>query len=258
MKCCFSSVDENNYSRISVTIPPLSYCKYTAVTCTSLVTNCNIRVLNKKDYIVVTVGEVPPFIIYFDDYTNLNVESFAEILNDELQKRSIPLNVIIDNCNRYIFTSDYPFIINDISYNVKLLLGLYTKNDKDIAYGVLSSIMASTNEDYKYYLQIQSVGMFLSTPLLYLISNISDPSLRNATDNITSIQSCNTILRINNSFSPNIPIIANGDGSSSIIPSGCVSGAIFILVDANMKEIDLLNPMYITLTLTPVGNYDND
>ena len=71
-----------------------------------------------------------------------------------------------------------------------------------------------------------------------------------------NIQACNTILRINNSFSPNVPIVANGDGKTSIIPSGYVSGALFVLLDANMHQVDLLNPMYITLTLEPITEYD--
>ena len=76
-------------------------------------------------------------------------------------------------------------------------------------------------------------------------------------DDIVNIQSCNTVLRINNSFSPNIPIVAGGNGITSIVPSGSVSGAVFILVDANMHQIDLLNPMYITLILEPISGYDN-
>ena len=98
--------------------------------------------------------------------------------------------------------------------------------------------------------------MYLSTPVLNLVSNIGDPSLRDNSDDSVNIQSCNTVLRINNSFSPNVPIIAGGDGSSSIVPSGYVSGAVFILVDANMKQVDLLNPMYISLTLEPLSGYE--
>ena len=59
-----------------------------------------------------------------------------------------------------------------------------------------------------------------------------------------------------NSFSANIPIVAGGNNITSIIPSGYVSGAVFILVDANMHQVDLLNPMYITLTLEPLSGYE--
>ena len=125
--------------------------------------------------------------------------------------------------------------------------------DEDIR---AEKLKAEQISEKKFKLQINSVGMYLSTPVLNLVSNIGDPSLRNNSADSVNIQSCNTVLRINNSFSPNVPIIAGGDGSSSIVPSGYVSGAVFILVDANMKQVDLLNPMYISLTFEPLSGYE--
>ena len=72
MRCCFNSVDENNYSRISITIPPL-HSRYTAVKCDGFTANCNIRVLNNRDYLMMTIGGVPAT-VFFEDYTNLNAE----------------------------------------------------------------------------------------------------------------------------------------------------------------------------------------
>ena len=258
MRCCFNSVDENNYSRISVTIPPLNGCKYTSVRCDSFVANCNIRVLNRRDYLAMTVGD-KPFTLHFDDYTNLNAEVFADLLNTMLSEKfatsgsSHGVSVRVDNCNRIYFQSSSSFVINDLTYNVKLLLGLYSMKDEEIkAQKLVSEQVGET----LFKLQIKSVGMYLSTPVLNLVSNIGDVSLRNNSDDLCNLQSCNTVLRINNSFSPNVPIIAGGDGKSSIIPSGCVSGAVFILVDANMHQVDLLNPMYISLTLEAVNGYE--
>ena len=250
MRCCFNSVDENNYSKISVTIPPLNSCKFTAVSCDSFTCNCNIRVLNNRDYIMMTKGNTP-ITIYFDDYTNLNVEVFAELLNSKL-KEQYNISTGVDNCNRIYLVSDEEFYFNDISYNVKLLLGLYSYKDEEIKSGTIKSEQIS---EELHKLQIKSVGYFLSTPILNLVSNIGDPSLRNNSDDIVNIQSCNTVLRINNSFSPNIPIVAAGGGNPSIVPSGCVSGSVFILVDANMHQIDLLNPIYITLSLEPIPDF---
>ena len=252
MKCCFNSVDENNYSRISVTIPPLNGCRYTAIRCDSFTCNCNIRVLKHNDYLAMTKGN-NPFRIYFDDYTELKPEIFAELLNLKLQD-DYHITCSVDNCNRLYFTSDEMFNIDDVSYNVKLLLGLYSWKDEDIRAGKIHAEPLGNNG---YKLQINSVGMYLSTPVLNLVSNIGDSCFRNNSDDIVNIQSCNTVLRINNSFSPNIPIIAGGDGNASIIPSGFVSGAVFILVDANMRQVDLLNPMYITLTMEPLTKYEN-
>ena len=252
MRCCFNSVDENNYSRISVTIPTLSGCRFTAIKCDSFTCNCNIRVLNQRDYLMMTVGDVP-FSVYFEDYTNLNAETFAELLNQKLQNDH-GVTCSVDECNRLVMTSNSEFWFNDISYNVKLLLGVYSWKDEDIR---SEKLRAESDGRGGYRLQMKSVGMYLSTPVLNLVSNIGDACYRNNSDDLVNIQSCNTVLRINNSFSPNIPIIAGGDGTVSIVPSGSVSGAVFILVDANMRQVDLLNPMYITLTLEAVNGYEN-
>lgn len=252
MRCCFNSVDENNYSRISVTIPPLTGCKYTAVHCDSFTCNCNIRVLNHSDYIALTIGDEPKM-VYFDEYTNLNAETFAELLNKKFEDGGIGITCGVDNCNRLYLIAEQPFCLNDCTYNVKLLLGLYSIKDEDIRAGRITSEVTNDN---KHKLTINSVGYYLSTPILNLVSNIGDPTLRNNSDDIVNIQSCNTVLRINNSFSPTIPIVAGGNGIVSIIPSGYVSGAVFILVDANMRQVDLLNPMYITLVLEPLASYE--
>ena len=249
MKCCFNSVDETNYSRLSITIPPLGS-RYTAVRCDGFTANCNIRILNNRDYLMLTIGETP-LTLYFEDYTNLNAELFAELLNFKFGETGVKCSV--DNCNRLYFTASKMFWFNNMTYNVKLLLGLYSIKDEDIR---AEKIHAEQVSQELFKLQMNSVGMYLSTPVLNLVSNIGDPSLRNNSDDIVNIQSCNTVLRINNSFSSNVPIIASGDGSSSIVPSGYVSGAVFILVDANMKQVDLLNPMYISLTLEPLSGYD--
>ena len=193
-----------------------------------------------------TVGD-HPFIVYFEDYTNLSAETFAELLNSKLQE-SHGVVTRVDNCHRLYMTAPSSFKIDDVTYNVKLLLGLYSYKDEDIRAGKIRSEQI-TEDSHK--LQFNSVGYYLSTPILNLVSNIGDPQLRNSSDDIVNIQSCSTVLRINNSFSSNIPIIASSSGMSSIIPSGYVSGAVFILVDANMHQVDLLNPMYITLTLEP-------
>ena len=251
MRCCFNSVDEDNYSRISVTIPPLSSTKYTIVNCDSFICNCNIRILNHNDYLSITIGSTP-FTIHFEDFTKLDAESFAELLNLKMQD-SHGITCSVDNCNRLYFTASNYFLINDLTYNVKLLMGLYSYKDEEIRSGIISSEYIGQST---YKLSMKSVGYYLSTPILNLVSNIGDPSLRNNSDDIVNIQSCNTVLRINNSFSPNIPIVAAGNNYQSIVPSGFVSGAVFILVDANLHQVDLLNPMYITLTLEPVSGYD--
>lgn len=258
MRCCFNSVDEDNFSRLSITIPPLGS-RFTAVRCDGFTANCNIRVLTSRDRIAMTIDGNPVTVYFDDDFTNLNAETFAGLLHEKLNE-NYGVGCDVDNCNRIYFYSAHPFWLNSVTYNVKLLLGLYAVKDEDIRAEKIRAEHLLTQAEGEgedvYRLQMNAVGMFLSTPILNLVSNIGDPSLRNNTDDIVNVQSCNTVLRINNSFSPNVPIVAAGDGKSSIVPSGYVSGAVFILVDANMRQVDLLSPMYISLTLEPLNGYD--
>jgi hypothetical protein len=53
-------------------------------------------------------------------------------------------------------------------------------------------------------------------------------------------------MRINNSFSANFPIISNNAEFSTMVTSNSLSDVWFQLVDANMKPIKLLSPMYIS------------
>lgn len=239
----YNSVDEDNYSKISVTISPQSGCKMTRITCTSLTTNCHIRILNEHDSFSFTCND-KPHTVYFEDYTSLSAETFAELMNTRIEQYD--LRITVDHCNRFIFSSKYPFQIDGMTYNVKLLLGLYSKKDSEI--NNLIGELSNNN----YILKIKAVGFFLSTPILNLVCNFGDPIYHNTTDNIVDLQSCPSILRINNSFSPSVPIISTGDGTSTIIPSGYTSGSVFVLVDANNHQVDLLSPMYISLYIEPI------
>ena len=204
--------------------------------------------LNHNDYIELTCND-KPFKIHFDDYTNLNAEVFAELLSNQLEKTGI--SVEVDQCNRFVFTCAHRFVFNSMSYNVKLLLGLYSKKDDDIRAGNICGEYVGENG---YLLKINSVGFFLSTPILNLVSNIGESAYQNSTNDIMNLQSCPTVLRVNNSFSPSVPIISTGDGSSSVVPSGYISGSVFVLVDANNHQVDLLSPLYITLLLEPLSD----
>ena len=87
--------------------------------------------------------------------------------------------------------------------------------------------------------------MCLSTPILYLISNVGSLAFRNTENN--DLQSCIIVMRIVNTFVNGMPIIASNGEFSQTITSTDITGSSYILVDSNMHEIDLLNPMYITI-----------
>ncbi len=95
------------------------------------------------------------------------------------------------------------------------------------------------------------MGAYLSTPVLYLASNIGYNSFKNVTDTgyLTSMR---ILMKLNNSYSAYYPIYATNGDFIARVNSSDLSNTQFILIDANYKEITLLNPMYLTITVEPI------
>ena len=63
-------------------------------------------------------------------------------------------------------------------------------------------------------------------------------------------------MRINNAFSANFPIVDGNSDFETVIKSNDLSFVEFYLVDANLHEINLLCPLYLTIHVQPLP--DND
>ena len=99
------------------------------------------------------------------------------------------------------------------------------------------------------FIHMKSVGFYQSTPILYLISNVGAQCYQNR-DRTYFDQKI--VMRIYNSFSPNLPIVCNNAEFSTLVQSNSLSNVWFKLVDANFIEIRLLSPMYFTASGEPV------
>jgi hypothetical protein len=224
-----SSVDEDHYNRISTAIqgPLTKWCRLTA---TCLTTNCYIKVLREDDYIIIngTKYEIE------NDHTNMRIISFVTYM-----KAKTGLNWETDACQRISITGETELIINDWSYNVGLIMGLYNSTPP------IQSIDST--------IKIKSVGFTLSTPVLYLMSNLGFNSYKNTQNNFTSNR---ILMRLNNSYTSEQPIICTNGDFQTIVNSSDLSDIRFQLVDANFHEVELLSPMYICVSLEPVDDVE--
>ena len=123
------------------------------------------------------------------------------------------------------------FSVSDASYNMKLVIGLYN-----------TTLPVESSEDGVYV--VQSVGYTLSTPILYLLCNAGAEWYQATEEGCTSGR---IVMRLNNSYSANYPIIATNGEFTSVISSIDMTALEFKLVDANMHDIKLLTPMNIAL-----------
>lgn len=105
-----------------------------------------------------------------------------------------------------------------------------------------------------YKINSPAVGYMLSTPILYLLTSVGAPVFFNEMNNEDKMQ-CGTIsMVLNNSYSSSFPIVAQQQEIITRTPLNFTSNINFWLVDANMREVKLLNPLYITVRIEQEDN----
>ena len=206
----------------------------------NLTTKASFIVLCIEDYIIINGNKYN----MNDDYGEVPTDTFAEILNFVFEGNE-EITVSVDTVKRLVLSSESKFIINDMSYNAKMVSGFY--ND--------SFPIESEFNGANYQVIAQSAGYSMLTPILYLISNLGSKCYDNIDNNY-----CNhkILMRVSNSFSANYPIINGNAEFSSVIPTNALSNIEFKLVDANRHPIRLLTPMYLSINVEAMESTDED
>ena len=223
------SKDPSNYGKIHANLKT-PFTQFSTLIIDSLTTTAAIEVLNKDDYIIVNDTRIQ----FEDSYSSLNAQTVSTLLNYILAKSELGIETYVDNTNRIVFTSENTFTINECSYNVAQVIGFF---DQQLP-------LTATLQSDKHIVQALSVGNFLSTPILYLLASIGEKCFINEQKNKR------ILMRINNSYSANFPVISNNAEFSTYGLSNDFSDITFELVDANFKSIKLLSPMYLCGNLT--------
>ena len=242
-----SSTDCNSNSTIHANLSnaQTEYCK---MTITSLTTMANIVVLAKNDYIKINNTTY----VVGDDYSEISASSLTEYLNTLVTNTPHDENDVLefycDRCSRIYILSTYDFVFNECSYNMRLLLGL-----TNVELPLHAEHIAPV-----YKLSFPDVGMFLSTPVLYLASNLGSNSYKNVNKSTTSMR---ILMRITNSFFAKQPIVATNGDYTTTVRSSDLSDVRFTLIDANYHAIKLLSPMYLTVQIESIpdkNDYEKD
>ena len=231
------STDPKHYYRINcnITAPITKYAKM-VVTC--LTANCDIVVLEEDDYISITENNSTSKYIIKNAYKGLDQDSFATLLSTNILKTI--QHVYLNESGRLVIAHNHQFTIEDMSYNFKLISGYYNST---------FPIKAEYDSDIMLYTcTAESVGLALSTPILYLTSNIGMQSYRTGrvTDE-TDLYGAKIVMRLNNAFSSSCPIVVNNADFETTILSNDLSCLEFKLVDGNMHELHMLSPLYLSI-----------
>ena len=111
-------------------------------------------------------------------------------------------------------------------------------------------IVHSNNEVItNHKIESSSVGYLISTPILYLIGVVGAPVFSNQMDNSNRMNSGSILMILNNSFSSSFPIVQQQADIVVKTFLNYASDFSVYLVDANFREVDLLNPFYIVLNV---------
>ena len=233
--------EHNNRIQTNITAPQTEFCKMTV---TSLITTANFVVLGVKDYI--TINNVQYYIQ--EDFSDVNTASLTEYLNSLINLVSPESDVAVyyDSCSRIYFASMEDIVINDCSYNMKLMLGLIN---------VTLPLQTTGMINLHKIILCPDVGFYLSTPVLYLSCNLGSNSYKNMTNK--SFTSMRVLMRLTNSFFAKQPIVnVNGDYTTTIRSSD-LSDVRFTLIDANYQEVKLLCPMYLTVQIEAIPDRED-
>ena len=229
-----TSTDPKHYNvmKSNLQLPFGDYCRLTV---TNLTTKATFVVLNENDYI--TINNVRYY--FQDEYSEMTIDAVVSVLNELLIDAKITASN--DNVGRLVLSSTTPFVISDMTYNVKMITGFY--ND---------SLPLSSNNNI---IAASSAGFSLLTPILYLVSNLGAKCY----DNIDELYCDRKVLmRVSNSFSSSYPIVNSNMEFSSVIPVNSLSNIEFRLVDANMHDVKLLTPMYISVQTDSIDQQESE
>jgi hypothetical protein len=127
------------------------------------------------------------------------------------------------------------------------------KHEFNILVHVINDLVHSVRQK----IEAQAVGNPMSTPLLYLRSNCGNQVFQNSMVSPNSITNCMVSATIQNTFSAGYSIQAMGDAPIQI-PTTYLNNLDFQLVDANFQPLRLLNPMYLTISTSPIAKDENN
>ena len=125
-----SSTDPEHYNRVQAKLPIEYTAKYVNITVTSLTSNCNIEVMNERDYIQFIIDN-EPIKIFMKPYSKLTTASLPYVLQDIFTEANINIIASISDLDTLILTSDKQFSITDMSYNMELITGFYSLKSTD-------------------------------------------------------------------------------------------------------------------------------
>ena len=237
MEYTYCSTDPEHYNTIFCPINSIEGTNQVQWQVTSISSFCNIVALGTDDYI--SINGVKYYVQ--QDINRVDTGYFDE-LNTIIEGSGVISYT--DRCGRYIFYSDDPFTIDDASYRMKQGIGLY---NEEFPIEVNTSIT-----DYKFSYRCKSSGYEMCTPVLILLSNLGAATTLGDSKYPLNYKSCYVAMKFPNSMTPGQPLIASGTEAPITVQGTALSNIRLELVDFNFHPVELLSPLYATISVQPL------
>ena len=131
------------------------------------------------------------------------------------------------------------------------LVNRSTNTDQEFGLTIKIVVHPNTEVVTNHKIESSSVGYLISTPILHIVGVVGAPVFSDQMDNSNSMNSGSILMILNNSFSSSFPIVQQQADIVVKTFLNCPSDLSVYLVDANFREVDLLNPFYIVLNIEP-------
>ena len=236
MEYTYCSTDPAHYNTIFCPINSIEGTNQVQWQVTSISSFCNIVALGTDDYISIN-GEK----YYVQQDINRVDSGYFDELNTIIKGSNV--TCYTDRCGRYVFYSDFPFTIDDASYRMKQGIGLYNEE---------FPIEVNTITDEKYMYNSKSTGYEMCTPVLILLSNLGAATTLGDSKYPLNYKSCYVAMKFPNSMTPGQPLIASGTEAPITVQGTALSNIRLELVDFNFHPVELLSPLYATISVQPL------
>ena len=236
MEYTYCSTDPAHYNTIFCPINSIEGTNQVQWQVTSISSFCNIVALGTDDYISINGVKY-----YVQQDINRVDSGYFDELNTIINGSNV--TCYTDRCGRYAFYSDVPFTIDDASYRMKQGIGLYNEE---------FPIEVNTITDEKYVYNCKSTGYEMCTPVLILLSNLGAATTLGDSKYPLNYKSCYVAMKFPNSMTPGQPLIASGTEAPITVQGTALSNIRLELVDFNFHPVELLSPLYATISVQPL------
>ena len=237
----FHSTDPDNFNEVKCPVIYTGNSPRVKWFISDITTNHNIVVLSPDDYI-----EIDDIKYNLSKYYTAIYDNFKDDFNKMVDFPIDHIELKKNNRGFFCLEGNYNFVITDMSYNMKQVLGFYCEKFP----------LTSKEDKGVWKIEAKGIGFNNFSPVWFLISNLGQPIQINKEDNPWTPIFPAIVMKIQNSFTAGQPLVYANSEYIATSPPSALSNLRVKLVDANLVPIKLLNPLYVSVQVLEISDQE--